>query len=280
MLPDVIQLPQVQMTCLTESEEWCILQKLSRLLKQMKTRYVADLQAPHDVAMLEAELRHTLYITGKTPPELAETQLQHCQEMLRDLCSLLESLAVSLPFTYNTPNTWNQGYSTYRRLRASIQSLESASGRVSLVTGDGEKLFELANSSSKELGQYLQTVTDCNDVISRHLTASPREPTISSISKHAGESAKWRTSRIRKRTKVVLGALFDHFRCGMTHDVLLRLSEDTGDDSEMHPSLQLMLHPCSGLTFLQEICCPSTVLCANSPSYHLLIDLSTLSTRG
>ncbi|RFU77282.1 hypothetical protein TARUN_4958 [Trichoderma arundinaceum] len=110
-------------------------------------------------------------------------------------------------------------------------------------------------SDAVELGKCLRVVTECNDTVSRLLAPPQHESSIQPLQRQQ-KKRMWKKARIRNRASFVLGTLFEHFRCGTSHEVLLKLIEDPDEDLVL-PSLQLMLSPCPELENWQEVQCDS-----------------------
>lgn len=248
------------MPYLIESNEWRLLQGLGLLLSQRKARYQVQSSPPnhprgggHFIAeRLEVALRQ-VFLVKEYPQNLEPPVFEQCQMHLSGMCSLLDDLTPP-QFAKNSHNG-----QTYPRLRALTGILETTSGAVDLVTGPNVPIFTLPRDAL-ELGRCLDAATECNNVLSRLLEPPPQEPAIPSEPKQKSKTA-WKKARIRNRATFVLGKLFEHFRCETSHEVLLKLIEDSDEHSTL-PDLQLMLSPCRQLKLelWQEARCDSTNL--------------------
>lgn len=253
------------MPYLFESNEWRLLQGLGLLLDQRKATYHVQ-SGPlnhHNVhlnaELFEVELRRA-FMVQEFPQNLDPTEFGQCQAKLKSLCLLLDSLAWS-----RSAHGHPEG-GIFPRLRALTGLLESTSGAVDLVNGPNKTLFRLP-SDAAELSRCLRVVTECNDTLSRLIAPVSQEPAIRPLQRQQ-KRRMWKKARIRNRATFVLGNLFEHFRCGTSHEVLLKLIEDPDEDSVL-PSLQLMLSPCPELESWQEVRCDSVDLYVYQPLHFL-----------
>lgn len=247
------------MPYLIELNEWRLLRGIGSLLDHRKAPYVHmqsrpfnDLRDPN-ADLFEVELRRA-FMVQELPRELNSREFEECQAKLESLCLLLDRLV--LDSLVSNSLAWGQSHShemVFPRLRALTAFLQSTSETVDLAIGANRTLFKLPNGA--ELGRCLQVVTECNDTLSRLTASAPQEPTIQPLQKQQ-KKRMWKKARIRNRSTFVLGTLFEHFRCGTSHEVLLKLTEDPDEDSVL-PSLQLMLSPCPELELWQEVQCES-----------------------
>lgn len=233
----------------TDSNEWRLLQELSTSLIQRKASYHAlpraridQISIHHDASLLEIELRRT-FIVQQTPQSLPEQEFKHFQTALKNLCSVLDRLALHR----NTRG--NLKGQDYANLRALIGVLDSTSGEVDLVNGPNESLFKLPNNAA-DLRNCLCTVTECNNALSGLLTPPPLESSIRPSRVQRGKVA-WKKSKVRDQAIRVLEALFEHFQCGMSHEVLLKLLEE--NENPLLPNLRLMLSSCPELKSWEEV---------------------------
>jgi hypothetical protein len=229
---------------LTDSSEWLLLQELSTRLSYRKALYLPTPQIDAGLHVLEAELRHTCILIVQTIPQnLLEEQFDQCQTALKNLCLLLDRLALQ------GSSRGNLERPKYAHLRELIAFLDSTSEAVDLVIGPNEKLFELPNGAD-DLSSCLRTVTNCKDALSGLLTPSRSESAVQPPRIHREKTA-WKKSKVRNQARCVIKALFEHFKCGMSHEVLLKLMEDQNEDLLL-PNLQFMLSPCLDLEFWEE----------------------------
>lgn len=245
------------MPYLLQSNEWRLIQGLGRLLDKRKAAHQVQSRSSGslnhgkrvhpEAEFFEIELRRTFRVQ-EFPHNLDPEAFAQCEATLRSLCSLLDQLAWPQSAHGQT------GGHSYSRLRALSGLLESTSGAFDLTNGPNKTLFRLP-SDSAELDRCLQIVTECNDTLDRLKAPAPQE-TIIQPRQRQQNKRMWKKARIRNRASFVLGALFEHFRCGMSHEVLLKLIEDP-DEESMLPSLQLMLSSCPDLDSWQEVRCNS-----------------------
>lgn len=245
------------MPYLIESNEWRLLQGLGLLLDKRKARYhghSVPLNNPKEVhpnaELFEVELRRT-FMVKEVPQNLNPIDFGDCQAKLNSLCGLLDGL-VMLRSDRSVPKG-----EVYPHLRALTGILESTSGAVDLANGPNQTLFRLPDGVV-ELSKCLRIVTECNDTLSRLLASPLQESAVQPFQKQQ-KKRMWKKARIRNRATFVLEALFERFRCGTPHEVLLKLIEDPDEDSVL-PSLQLMLSPCPDLEPWQEVRCDSVYL--------------------
>lgn len=245
------------MPYLTELNEWRLIQEIATWLSQRKAPYHAlpksiseQIGVQIDADLLEFELRRT-FLVQKFPQNLNQADFKHCQTALKNLCSLLDGLAQHRSLC-NDP----EGHE-YIHLRASIGFLESTSEAIDLVNGPNKRLFKLPNNTI-DLRNCLRTITECNDALSGLLAPSLLEPAVQPSRIQRGE-ATCKKDRIRDRAMFILGTLFEHFRCGMSHEILLKLIQDPDEDSGS-PNLQLMLSACPELEMWQEVQCDTITL--------------------
>lgn len=248
------------MPYLLQSNEWRLIQGLGRLLDERK--------APHQVQsgtsmppnhgkrvhpeaeFFEIELRRAFRVQ-EFPHNLEPEVFEQCEAKLRSLCLLLDQLAWTQSAHGHT------GEPNYPRLRALSGLLQSTSGAFDLANGPNQTLFRLP-SDSAELNRCLRIATECNDTLDRFTAPATQEPMVQPLQRQQNRRM-WKKARIRNRASFVLRALFEHFRCGMSHEVLLKLMEDP-DEESMLPSLQLMLSSCPDPDSWQEVRCDSVDL--------------------
>lgn len=250
------------MPYLIESNEWRLLQGLGVLLNHRKARYHDPLeplihrkQVRPNAELFEFELRRA-FMFKEFARNLDAIEFAQCQAKLNGLCSLLDELAWPRS-THCGPESQD-----YPRLRALTRFLKSTSGAVDLANGPNETLFRLPHDAVY-LSSCLNVVTECNKTLSRLIESPPQESAIRSLQRQQ-KKRTWEKARIRDRSTRVLGTLFEHFRCGTPHEVLLKLIEDPDEDSVL-PSLPLMLSPCPELELWHEARCASVDLYVGQP---------------
>lgn len=235
---------------LTDSSEWLLLQELSTRLRQRKASHRAlstvridQIEIQHQAHLLEIELRR-IFIVQNIPQSLVEEEFELFQATLKDLCSLLNRLAL-----HRSSCSKLEGQK-YVHLRALIGVLDSTSGPIDLVNGPNEKLFKLSNEAG-DLQNCLHRVTNCNSALSRLLVHPPLESVVRP-SRTQRETKAWKESKVRNQAIHVLKTLFKHFKCEMPHEVLLKIIEDQNEDLSL-PNLQLMLSLCPDLESWEEV---------------------------
>ncbi|KAK4080209.1 hypothetical protein Trihar35433_1314 [Trichoderma harzianum] len=227
----------------------------------MRSRPFNDLRDPN-ADLFEVELRRA-FIVQELPRNLTLREFEECQAKLESLCLLLDRLVLDSLVSNSLACGQSHGHEmVFLRLRALTTFLESTSETVDLAIGANRTLFQLPNGA--ELGRCLQVVTECNDTLGRLTASASQEPTIQPLQKQQ-KKRMWKKARIRNRSTFVLGTLFEHFRCGSSHEVLLKLIEDPDEESVL-PSLQLMLSPCPELDLWQEVQCESVNMYVHTPS--------------
>ncbi|OTA01143.1 hypothetical protein A9Z42_0014560 [Trichoderma parareesei] len=215
------------------SNEWRLIQGLARLLDKRKAPHlvqsrVSGKRVHPEAEFFEIELRRVFRVQD-FPHNLDSEAFEQCQAKLKSLCLLLDQLAWSRSIHGHAEGQ------THHRLRALSALLESTSGVFDLANGPNKTLFRLP-SDSAELNRCLRIVTECNDTLDKITAPAPQEPVLQPLQRQQNKRM-WKKARIRNRASFVLGTLFEHFRCGMTHEVLLRLIEDP-DEESMLPNLR------------------------------------------
>ncbi|KAI1746745.1 hypothetical protein F4782DRAFT_553070 [Xylaria castorea] len=245
------------MPYLIQSVEWRLLQELARLLEPKMARYRMHSEPLHDnkgvsshAEQFEVELRQALTVE-EFSDDLNQRDYDQCQANLRFLCSLLDNLT-----------KWRSDHvgpaaPAYPRLSALVKYLALISKSVDLVNGPNETLFNLPRDDG-ELDNCLGVVSGCNFALGQLLQPAVEAPAFRPLRK-TDKKWTWKQARIRNHAIFALGALFNHFRGGTSHEVLLKLTEDPGEDATL-PSLQIMLSLCSELESWQEACCESVSL--------------------
>ncbi|KAL7820890.1 hypothetical protein V8C26DRAFT_426799 [Trichoderma gracile] len=270
------------MPYLLESNEWRLIQGLARLLDERKAAHQVQSRASGalnhgkrvhpEAEFFEIELRRAFRVQD-FPHNLDPEAFEQCEAKLKSLCLLLDQLA------WSQSTHGHSGGHTHQRLRALSGLLESTSGVFDLANGPNKTLFRLP-SDSAELNRCLQIVTECNDTLDKFTAPAPQETILQPLQRQQNKRM-WKKARIRKRASYILGALFEHFRCGMSHEVLLRLIEDPDEESVL-PSLQLMLSSCPDPDSWQEVQCGSGDLGENTISCisDICTDLRENTGRG
>lgn len=252
-----------------ESEEWCLLDGLGRLLRESKSRYrpglLEDSKQLHTAAaFLEVELRRTFIVKEISRALDSETFLR-CQTTLRSICQMLEDLASD---RHLEGDLQSQAYPRLRGLKA---VLESKSEIFDLVNGPNEKLFRLP-CDDDWLCNFLHNITECNDVLDR-LLALPTQERTTQVQGSRLRKKRWKETEMRNHTKAIVNALFENFKCDRPHEVLLKLIEHH-DENPVLSNPELMLSKCPELKSWQEARC-----CSNRMYVTLSLRSSMLFTR-
>lgn len=255
--------PSTKMKYLIESIEWRLVRELGRLFGQRKANHQVQQLGRHEpiyhppAEHIEVELRHLLMYYD-VPQGLSDGEFEACQETLETLCLLLEDL-VSDDLAASSSTVLG---TSYPRLWALLQFLASAAEPLDLIHGPNTTLFTLPRSND-DLYRCLGEVRKCSRILSNLFTPhpAPQPATQPARTKRKHSKDAWKKARIRKQATVALETLFRHFKCGTAHEVLLRLTEDTDQDSAL-PTLQMMLSRCPDLESWLEARCESLHLYA------------------
>ncbi|KAL6898350.1 hypothetical protein GGI43DRAFT_408965 [Trichoderma evansii] len=258
------------MPYLTELSEWRLIQEIAEWLSQRKAPCHVQPNSINNqlgynayADLLEFELRRT-FMVQEFPQNLSQAEFECCQEALEHLCSLLDGIT-------SHQNTCDDSKGQkYTHLRALRGILESTSGKIDLVNGPNKSLFKLPDNAT-DLGNCLRTVTECNNALSELLAPPTLEPVIQPYRIQRERSA-WKKNKIRNEAICVLRILFEHFKCGMSHEVLLKLNQVPNKDLAF-PSLQLMLSLCPELELWQEVQCDTIQL--DDASISCISDICT-----
>lgn len=244
------------MHSLTDSHEWLLLRELSEWLSQRKAPYHAIPINQHinnhfDADLLEFELRRAFFTVQRIPQILDPEKFIYYHGILKQLCSLLDRLAA-----HQRTHGDSKG-EDYPHLEALIGHLNPTCDAIVLVNGPEQRLFELP-SELAALRDCLTSVTECNNALDGLLTPTPLESVIQP-SQRERKRSPWKSRKIRDQATCVLKALFKHFKCGIPHEVLLKLIESPNEDLIVS-SLQLMLPSCPELKSWHEVQCDNTDL--------------------
>ncbi|KAI0860594.1 hypothetical protein F4860DRAFT_478936 [Xylaria cubensis] len=131
-------------------------------------------------------------------------------------------------------------------------------GPVDIVNGPNETVFSLPEDENN-LNRCLSSISELNITLSRLLRPILQEPTTRPFTSQKIKKRTWKKARVRNQVILMLEVLFKHFNCGTSHEVLLKLTEDPDEDSEL-PSLQMILSLCPGSESWQEALCDSVNL--------------------
>lgn len=246
------------MKYLIELKEWRLVRDLGRLFGQRKASYQVQQPSLHEPVFLapaehfEFELRQLLMYQD-APQNLDDGDFEECQTTLRNLCVVLDDLVA---------DDWATGSpvvpaGSYPRLRALLPLLDSTAEPLDLIHGPNTTIFDLPHREN-DLYRCLGEVTKGHRALRKLFTPpSVPEPSVHALRgrRHRSKDA-WKKARIRKQATLALETLFQHFKCGTAHEVLLRLTEDTDQDSAL-PTLQMMLSKCPELESWLEARCES-----------------------
>ncbi|KAH8123543.1 hypothetical protein LI328DRAFT_169357 [Trichoderma asperelloides] len=225
---------------LTDSHEWFLLRKLAEWLSQIKAQYhtlpINEHRGIHiDADHIELELRYTFSTIQKFSQSLSPEKFISCQGVLEQLCSLFDRL-VAHPKAHDD----SKG-EEYPHLEALVRDL---------VNGSKQRVLGLY-SDTGNLRDYLIAITECNNALNRLLAPPPLESAIQS-SRRERKKTPWKNGKRRDQTIYVLETLFKHFKCGIPHEVLLKLIKNPNEDFIVQ-ILQLMLPSCPELKSWQEV---------------------------
>ncbi|KAI0449227.1 hypothetical protein F5B21DRAFT_494972 [Xylaria acuta] len=246
------------MPYLIESIQWRLIQELGRLLQPKMARYDVRRELVNynegmssRAELVEVELRQALMVE-ELSDNLDQKEYDECEAKLKALCSLLEGLARPRSIPAGPPAP------TYPRLYALTKSIELMAGPVDLANGPNETLFSLPKDDDN-LNKCLSSISEYNITFSRLLHPAVQEPTIRPLQKQKKRNRTWKKARVRNQVTFMLEVLFKHFKCGSSHEVLLKLAEDP-DEHSVLPSLQIMLSLCPESESWQEAWCDSVNL--------------------
>lgn len=251
------------MPFIIESNEWRLLHGLALLLDyrkapfQVRPKQLIHPNMNHNAELFEIELRRTFMLKA-CPQNLDKENFSQCQVHLSILCSLLDGLATNIDHC-------TLDDVAYPRLRVLTRFLESTLETVDLAIGPHKTLFRMPGNNS-ELSRCLKIVTDCNNTLSR-LLELPQQRQFNLALPNQQYKRTWKNARVRNRVNLTLGSLREYFRCGASHEVLLRLFEDN-DETSVLPNLQLMLPLCAQPEFWYEARCTSVDLYDFSSNTH------------
>jgi hypothetical protein len=146
-----------------------------------------------------------------------------------------------------------QGLIRYlEELNRTASNLEAPTELFDLASGPHQTLFRLPEDMN-ELKNELKMVTECNDFVGQLFTTN-RESLHRSMPK--AKEQVWTDTRLRDRAATVLGTIFERFKCGIRHEVMLKLSEDS-DKGIPRPKLHLLLSSCLDSDRWEEALCDS-----------------------
>ena len=246
---------------LIESYEWRLLRELARLVSHRKAQYqtrewpIDDRESVSPRAELfEFELRHA-FVVEEVSRNLSESEFAGCEEALRRLCSMLENLVPPQRARFRSPGR------AYPGLHSLIGYLEETSGQVDLAHGPNETLFQLPHEPV-DLDGCLRVVTEYNHVLGQLLESPAQEPVI--LPPRSRHKKKWKEDKLRDQVLSVLGSLFRHFKCGLPHEVLLSLDDDS-DGYNLGLNVQLMLSQCPELELWHEVRCGAGLYVRQQP---------------
>ncbi|KAI1358849.1 hypothetical protein F5Y08DRAFT_345299 [Xylaria arbuscula] len=237
------------MPYLIESTEWRLLQELGCLFKSRLARLRRGSTNDHDRApsvagLIEVELRQA-FLAEEIPQSLSQEDYDQCQINLKILCSLLENLLKPQPTSESVVAK------IYPRLYTLTKSLKSGIGELDLATGPQETVFTLPRDED-ELENCLCLITASNIALLRLLPLVPQEPIARPLPKE--NKRMWKKAWVRSHATSMLETIFDHFRCGTSHEVMVKLTDDP-DENAVSPYLHMALSLCPEFRLLQEVWC-------------------------
>ncbi|OPB41114.1 hypothetical protein A0O28_0108110 [Trichoderma guizhouense] len=244
------------MPYLSELHEWDLLQRLGALLIDKKA-YCDELpetwdrapnysdRAYYEVMALETELRQ-VFLARESDTQLADHDLQPCWSQLRSVCSLLNNL-VNIEFRASKDLHSNSSYPNLWELIYFLDGLEHEEA-FDLVGGPNHTLFRYRPESRRE---DLKTITSFNKYMAQ-LFVNQFRPVVGSS--RSVRSTPWKNTQFRSRASAVFHLLFERFTCEISHEVLLKVSEEIAEAGRL-PELQLLLSSCSNSGSWQETLC-------------------------
>ncbi|KAK4187620.1 hypothetical protein QBC35DRAFT_409987 [Podospora australis] len=251
-----------------ESSSWRLLQALGNHLGQKKARYQPLPFANSDLIQLdldffEVELRR-VFLVRDGWRNFSPEDFALFQETLGRLCSFLESAVTNEihPALDRLP---------YPRLRGLVAFLENSDDELfDLISGPNQSLFQLSTEPHK-IRDNLDTVTECNNVLGR-LLQSPKESTFRPPPKE--KKRPWKDPTKRNHVISVLDGLFQQFRCGKGHELVMDVSEDVDKDE----NLRLVLSCCApghchDHDAWQPVQYSSLTRCLNTPNIAQIPDI-------
>ncbi len=236
------------MSYLIECNEWRLLQALGLLVDQRKSRFNFGLldstpeasSLPNLAAELfEVAVRH-VFLPRDCSRALSTADFNGCEEKLKGVCELFDRIVHP---RVSQAAEKNAGYPRLRSLLRMLEQSESDE-TFDLVHGSRPTLFKSPDDQA-ELKTSLALVTDYNDSLARLLASPSREAPARPVSKK--QKKTWNDVKLRRRAASALGAIFEHLRCGPSHEVMLKVAGD-GDGGAALSSLDLRLSSCPGLT--------------------------------
>jgi len=264
---------------MTECEQSRLLRDLGALVNQRKARIApGSLRAgspslPPDArsaaeGFFEFELRCLFsWLSNflEFSRELSNDEFQESDLRSKALCDLLERLVdPRLPLT-----TEREPPGDYPRLLALVGLLQDSTRTYHLASRSNPSLFQ-APDDENESDRALDLLTKHNAFLNRFLLPSTRE-TAARPAKSGLERAKksWRDSELRHRATATLRALANHLGCRRSHEIMLKLSEES--HRTISPELNLMLSACRDQCEWLDVQCGSIESYVRSPSSHVVL---------
>lgn len=248
------------MPYLIDCSEWQLIQSIGLGISQRKSRFdgsaashrsSTSLRAHPDAELLDVELRR-VFLQKDCRQNLSAFQFEEFEAALKRLCDLLDRLVH--PQLRQTSDGLQ-----YRHLRAVAKHLDTSDQSFDLACGPHSTLFKLPENGT-ELKLSLEAVAEYNDSLARLFT-TPQGAAPPRLRKEDGERM-WKDAGLRGRASVVLRSLFEHFKCGTSHEVMLKLSHDI-ECGTAPSSVDVMLPLCPDPNQWHEVEC-----CANHSYAH------------
>lgn len=250
-----IILRSIRMPYLAECREWRLLKALGFALKGRKARYIAPGAHIHfDQQLFECELRR-VFTPKYSNPELSDSVFDEFSTIFKNICKMLDGL-VKRKSTSRPPPS----HSAYSNLHTLVHYLEDllplptpsgpSDNMFDLSCGSHETLFRLPQHTS-ELKNGLDTLTKYNNVVDQLFSTHCDSPRWENNNADGSTSLD---TGLRGRATTVLESLFETFKCGGRHEVMLRLSEGL-NQATPRQRLHLLLSSCLSPTLWQETLC-------------------------
>ncbi len=197
--------------------------------------------------------------------ELPNDEFQEADLRSKALCDLLERLVdLRLPLT-----TEREPPGDYPRLLALIGLLQDSTQTYHLASRSNPSLFQTPDDED-ESDRALELLTKHNAFLNRFLSPSTRETAAQPARRNLERAKKsWRDPELRDRATATLSALVNHLECRKSHEIMLKLSEES--HRTISPELNLMLSACRDQCGWLDVQCGSTESYVLSPSSRVFL---------
>ncbi|KAE8406233.1 hypothetical protein BDV37DRAFT_281143 [Aspergillus pseudonomiae] len=221
------------MAFLLECEEWRVLQAIATLLEEGKAycepRALTVPGWSQDLHQLFwVELRGILAYRERDP-YLPMALFHNCQVKLSNVCVLLSRLVNCRRVTVHAEGeaeTCEYKGSAYPFLHGLVSFLQTSTGILNLAGGPDSVLLELPRGIS-QIEQYLYTVMECNRLIKGLFQAPTVQHGASGQPIFTVKGPMWSDTRHRDKAITVFRSLFERLRCGIQHEILLKVPDNS-----------------------------------------------------